>query len=837
MRTLLVTALAVAVACTSASADVFPHDWLRGASSVAVSDDATALFMNPAGLGVPGGGHTYASLSMIGENVSSFSFASKQGPLGFAYDRRYLLMGGADSQLSVSDDAVDIYYAGIGMGDGGFSVGFDYRWFRAQFGDEEKGGTWDAGILYRPGPNLSIAGVMRNITESDFMSTEQLIEQDRGRSCECNSKTTYVLGAAYRPMGSVLTLMGDASLDRDDDLEDARYTLGAEAMVTDGLTLRGSVRLYPDSDDREQEMSFGAWFDFTYAGVGASYRELDAVDDPVITYEAGTSERRQKSLFRLGGGVAEIKVSGSLSDFEPGWSLMGKPRTSAQRIVRQINTAARDESIDCILLRIRLLDRAFLGAPPALVEEVRDAVVRAKQEHGVRVVAFLEYGGGTPEYFLATAADRIVINPSSAIDGIGSYVNVMRYTGTTEKVGIEWDYMSAGEYKSTFHSLGAGPLTEAQREEVQSLVDSNHRVVLDAVMEGRGLSEDVARELCDGRLLTPPNAVSSGLVDEQGFYEDAKAAALKLAGGEVPDEPEDIVTTNVAGWRDREYDWGRKPVIAVVGAYGGIHEGEGGTDPLTGSRSIGSETLVAALKAARKDPNVKAVILRVDSGGGSGLASDIIWHETAKLAARKPFIVSMGDMAGSGGYYIAVEAEQIFAEPLTLTGSIGVVGMKPVFAKLYDKIDATYDTFRSGEHADQWSLTRKLTDDEMEMAEEAMAWFYDKFLEKASENRGIPMEQMRKLAEGRVYTGTQAMDVGLIDRLGGLSDAIDYACEKVGVDRDDAVVAYYREGMSWLDEIFARATSGLGLWRLFSLPQARANDALRLEAVDTLPID
>ena len=262
---------------------------------------------------------------------------------------------------------------------------------------------------------------------------------------------------------------------------------------------------------------------------------------------------------------------------------------------------------------------------------------------------------------------------------------------------------------------------------------------------------------------------------------------------------------DVSNWRDRDYDWGAQPVIAVVGAYGGIQEGKGGTDPLRGGQSIGSETLVKALRAARKNPSVDAVVLRVDSGGGSGLASDIIWYETVKLAAEKPLIVSMGDMAASGGYYIAIEGEKIFVEPLTITGSIGVVGRMPVYAELYDKIDATHETFKRGEHADQFSPMRKLSDEERAMAEEVIEWFYDDFIEKTAESRGMSEDRLRELAQGRVYMGSQALENGLVDERGGLSAAIDYACEKVGVEREDARLVYYREGHSLMDEFLGGA--------------------------------
>jgi protease-4 len=640
-------------------------------------------------------------------------------------------------------------------------------------------------------------------------------------------------------MGSKLTLMADASIERDQDLEDATFTGGVEAEVADGVVLRGSIMSYPYGDDRESEFSAGVWFNMTHVGFGGAYRSMERADNDILTYGLSTSDERQRTIFRMSGKIAEIDVKGPLMDFRPGWSLFGEPSNSAQYIIRDIGRAAKDKSVDVILLNIKPLGTPFLGGPSALVQEIRDEVVRVRRDHGVKVLAYCEYGAGTPEYFLATACDEIMVHPSTGIEGLGTFVTVNRFTKTTEKVGVEWDYISAGDYKSTFHALGGPPLTDVQREEVQELEDAIYEELLAAVMEGRGMSRADAERVCDGRLFIPEKSMDLGLIDTIGTYDDAKAAALALAGGDVPEDEvdfEDIGTLDVGSWRFRDYDWGKQPVIAVVGAYGGIDEGEGGTDPLRGGQSIGSETLVKALRAARKNPDVDAVVLRVSSGGGSGLASDIIRHETAKVAAEKPFIVSMGDMAASGGYYIAVDGEKIFVEPLTVTGSIGVVGMMPVIEQLFEKIDATHETFKRGEHADQFSPMRRLTDEEMAMAEEVIEWFYNDFIEMAAEARGMDPDRLRELAGGRVYTGSQAIENGLVDERGGLSAAIDYACERVGTTREDAKVVYYREGHSFMDQFMSGAMAKLGLWKLFDVDSGMQS-LNRMEAFTDLPID
>lgn len=827
MRTLLALTAAVVALCSSAGAQLVSDPWMRGASSVATNDDATAVFLNPAGLGLCNETNTYSALSMAGEDVSSVRVGFKTGPLGLGFHREYLWEPMADAGFRPSDDAVDTYIVGLAVGDTRkWSVGVHYRWLRSQFGDEEEAATWDVGLMVRPTNYLSIGGVVRNLSEPRFGAGTLAPASDGGCS-DRETRMTYTAGLALRPIGNRLTLMADASMPRDAEIEDAVFTAGAETEILDGLMLRGSIQTYPDGDDRDEEVSVGLWFNTTHMGAGTSLRTFDPAVEDIMTYGLSTSTERMRTAVKGQNGVAEIEIGGELGDDDSGWSLLGDSTTSTRRITRNIRKAAEDSSIGCLLLRIKPIAPGFLGGPSALAQEVRDEVVRAREKHGKKVLAYLEYGATAADYHIASAADVIMMNPSAMVEGISNFTTVMRYTGTTEKIGVEWDYMSAGKYKSTFHSIGAGPLTEEQRTEVQGLVDDVYAEIVDAVAEGRGLARDQAETACDGRGFTGPQAVEAGLVDSLAFWDDVKAAAVRLAGGEPPDEPDGIATEDVSSWRDKAYDWNYGPMIAVVGAYGSIDVGKAGHDPLWGGESIGSETLVAALARARRDPRVKAVVLRVDSGGGSALASDIIWKETMRVAEAKPLIVSMADVAASGGYFIACAAERIFVEPLTITGSIGVVGMKPSFAGLYEKIDATHDTFKRGKYADMWSTTRRATDEELAMAQGLIDWHYDQFVGKVAAGRELSEERVREIAEGKVYTGNQAVDIGLADEIGGLSEALDYACERVGVERDRATIAYYKARPSLLEHLLAQASAKLGLSRLFDLGAIEPQDLVQ----------
>ena len=824
MRTLVIGLCLVAILATVASANFLTDGWVRGASSVALNDDATAVLVNPAGLGMyMNESGFYGAATMAGEGTAGYTYAMKAGPLGFGFDRAYAWEPNEGGKLVPGDDALDTYTLSMALGEPRkLSLGFGYRWFRPQFGDDVKSGTWDVGALYRPTNWLSLGATAENLSEPDVFGDGMRLP------------ITYTAGVAVRPMGNRLTLMADASfLDEDDDLENVIITAGIEAELIDGLTLRGSFQSSSNDDDQLEEVSFGVFMSTLHTGVGGAMRTMEGAASDPYTVWLGTTEERMRSSVEPSGQVAEIRISGPLADENSRWSLFGTPRKGAREVIREIERAAGSGSVDVVLLRIEPLSSSFLGAPSALVQEVREAVVKAKEEDGIQFVAYMNGTAGTPEYYLATACDQIVMPRIGAIDGLGQFLNIMRYTGTAEKIGIEFDYLTAGAYKSSFHSIGAGPLTDEQRKEIQAIVDENYEETVYSMANGRGLSFSEMESLADGRIYMTPDAIEAGLVDEAGLYADAKRVAIELAGRDAPEDPTDINLVDVSTWKNKEYDWNYGPMIAVIGAYGGIGTGEGGHDPIQGGESIGSETLVAQLRSARKSDRVKAVVFRVNSGGGDAIASDIIWDEAKRLAEVKPLIVSMGNVAASGGYFIACPADYIFADPLTLTGSIGVVFMKPVISQLYDKIDATYETFKRGEYADAWSDLRHFTEDETAMAERTMEFVYEDFMQKVADGRDLPMANVRDIAEGRVFTGTKALEIGLVDELGGLTEAIEHACHEIGTTPDEATLLMYKNKTSFMDVFMSSATSKLGLWKLLNFGPDSTGEMLQMRAMIT----
>jgi len=307
------------------------------------------------------------------------------------------------------------------------------------------------------------------------------------------------------------------------------------------------------------------------------------------------------------------------------------------------------------------------------------------------------------------------------------------------------------------------------------------------------------KELADGRLFRPDELVTEHLVDTIGWEKDAKAELGKLAGERKPDK---LATTVISGRTYRTERWTPPPVVAIVGAYGDIMTGKSSRGIMRGSRTMGSATVVKQLKAASKHHGVRAIVFRVDSGGGSALASDEIVEEIRRIQRedKLPVVISMGNVAGSGGYWVSMYGDAIFADPTTITGSIGVVWFKPVIERLYEKLGLTNETFKEGEHSDGMSWSRHLTDDEMKMLDGYIGEMYGLFVDKVAEGRHLSPERVREIGGGRVYLGTQALELKLVDQLGGLRDAVEFAAKKAGIEADYRT-AYFKAYPGFLENI------------------------------------
>jgi protease-4 len=413
------------------------------------------------------------------------------------------------------------------------------------------------------------------------------------------------------------------------------------------------------------------------------------------------------------------------------------------------------------------------------IQEVRDAILDFRQSDKP-IIAFLEYGGDQA-YYLASACDRVFLLPTASLDltGIASYELFLR--GTLDKVGAYPDALHVGEYKTASNTFTEQTFTAAHREMADSLNADLYGQLIRGLADGRHKSEDEVRALIDHGPYLPEDAVRAGLVDDLA-YEDELDDKVDLGEGSVrylEQKQYRQVSPSALGLN-------RGDRIAVIYAVGVISSGESSNDS-TGTQVVGSDTLVNYIRRARADRSVRAIVLRIDSPGGSAIASDVIWRELMLTRDVKPVIASMSDVAASGGYYIAVPAHAIVAQPATLTGSIGVVSIKFVLDGTMDKLGVNVEEIARGRYAGMYSPVSQFSPEERVKMLEIMQATYDAFVEKAAAGRNTTPEKIDAIAQGRVWTGHQAKQLGLVDELGGLDRALALAKQRAKIPQDEEV--------------------------------------------------
>ena len=474
--------------------------------------------------------------------------------------------------------------------------------------------------------------------------------------------------------------------------------------------------------------------------------------------------------------VLWLRVPESLAERpsdHPLGQLLG-PRDTVGGVVDALRKARVDDRV-----------RAVVLVPPAQpglwgkVQEIR-AAVRDFRLSGKPAVAYLEYGGGQ-QYYLATACDEIFLTPTSPLDLVGVAMYEPFAREALDKIGAYPDMLHAGDFKTAANVFTETTFTPFHREMNESLSRDLYAQLVGGVAEGRGLPVPAVRALIDDGPFLPGDAVGRGLVDGLA-YEDELLE--RLAGSGEPLERLPYAEYRRVDPESLGLDAG--PSLAVVYAVGPIVLGDATVDPGGGSVA-GAQTLVEALRAARENDAIEAIILRIDSPGGSAVASDLIWRELVLAGADKPVVASMSDLGASGGYYLAMAADVIVAQPATLTGSIGVVGGKLVLGSMFAKLGIAVETVSDGRMAEMNSIFTPYSDDARVRVQELIDAVYEEFVAKAAEGRAMTREAVHAVAQGRVWTGRQALEVGLIDELGGLMRAVAIAKERAGLAADQEV--------------------------------------------------
>ncbi len=463
----------------------------------------------------------------------------------------------------------------------------------------------------------------------------------------------------------------------------------------------------------------------------------------------------------------------------------GPKQIALDKIMESIDKAATNDKIKGIYIKVGNFNASF-----ASLQEIYNGLKKFK-DSGKFIVAYSDYYGNG-SYYLSSIADKVYMNPQGTLALTGINISSMFFKGLLDKVGIEMQIFKVGTFKSAVEPFTQTSMSDANRLQLNTYINSIWNEVIGIIAKNRGItSDDINNYANSGGFFGEAQAtVNQKLIDSLVYQSDMKTILESLAGKDY--NTLDLEDMSLVAKTEKR----SKNRIAVVYAVGGIDDGsESGID----SEKISEELLKLA-----DDDKIKAVVLRVNSPGGSAFGSEQIWHSAGVVKAKKPLVVSMGDYAASGGYYIACNADRIFAQPTTLTGSIGIFGMFPNTKGLVDKIGIKFDNVKTNKFSNFGEIYRPMTDEEKVILQKYIEQGYDLFTKRCADGRGLSQDSIKAIAEGRIYSGIDAIRLGLVDELGGLNEAIAFAAQKANLE--DYIIKQYptvKTLMEQLSEAFS----------------------------------
>jgi protease-4 len=768
--------------------------------SFALQDDGTSLGGNPAGLGFVGGLevdflHNGFYQDRPGD-ANALYFSGGLGPLalGLGFDWMNRQLCAPACAPGAAPTSYRRTSAGGALRLGELSLGAVHRGFSGL-----DLSSWDFGLLARPARWLSLGAGMLDANRPSALPRR------------------WVVSAGLRPAREQLDLAGDlrwsectnapAGAACGFDHRDLIFT--AQARVGSGVAVIGQLGIL---DGSRTTGLLGLQLDLPR--LGAAYAAGFGSGGGRDSWRLRASTERWPPVVIPFWRGAEIDLKKALSHPPPGplALLFGTAqRDPLAETLAALRRLARDPSTKVVVLRS--------GGMPfglARAQELR-AGIEDLRASGKKVVFFLESGGDL-EYSVALSADRIYAAPQAVLLVNGFAASALFAAAGLDKLGVKAEFFRVGAYKNAPDLFTRTGMSGEQREVESSLLDDLYGRYVKRISDARHLDEGRVKSLLDEGILKPGEAVQTGLIDGLVYPDQLEEEAGKVLGAKV--------TLDKVGTEEparRELRWGGRSRIAVVRVVGNIVRGEGGRDPFGAVRLAGSDGIVRHIRHAADDPTVAAIVVRVDSPGGDGTASDLIWRELvrARKEKKKPVIASMGDVAASGGYYVAAGADSIFAEPATITGSIGVFIGHFDASALLGKLGLNLVTLKRGASADLFNPERSLTDAERKTLQAWVDAFYADFVSHVAQARGLTEPEVDRVAQGRVWTGAQALERKLVDRLGGLEDALAEARRRAGFTADEALIVDDEEAVSVDLTSFAGATA------LDALPLGLAPRALR----------
>lgn len=768
----LAVALALAGVALPASAQV-GGELTRGpttgldqpAPSAALTDGPQASVVNPAGLRFLDG----LSLRYLHQEGSTGVLDAPDGdglylggkifaPIGWGVALEWL------RNAAVGDDVRRTTWS-LALGGETASIGAAVHYFSSDSKALDDIGAVDLGAMIRPARYLSVGFTVLDVDASNLNGFEL--------------PRRYDAALGLRPFGDWLTLAVDAEIPGGDDTNvdvgwDATtlaYT--ARAELARGVTLVGNLAHRVDGEGPVLGQ-VGLRVDFSHLGVEATPLLQSGGGAPGALVAVDLSAAAQRGVETHRDRVAVVDLDKTLAS---GGGFQLFPSTAREPMVDAIegfHRLADDDGVDAVVVKIRSLPGVSLGE----AYELRRALLDLRAS-GKKVVALINSASDT-EYYVASAADRILAAPEGAhtINGFASRVNF--YADTLQMIGVEVQAAKMAEYKNLPDSFTRREISEPQREVVNSLLDSLFETYVRETAASRGMDEARFREILVTGIQSSALAKELGLVDEIVWNDELDGAMERLLKHRVQLES---TTLRAAPWTS----WGTAPVIAVIPIEGNIVAGRGGGD-FGLLETVGERAVTDAIANAAADPAVRAIVLRIDSGGGDAGGSQRIWRAVVKAREKKPVVASLGDAAASGGYYAAAGAARIFAAPTTITGSIGVFWLKPSFQGLLQNLLEvhTYSTNR-GELAELDSIQKPWNEAEAAAVQRWVEAAYTDFLDAVAAGRGMTREAVHEVARGRVWTGAQARERKLVDDLGGLSEALRWARTEGGLSATEPV--------------------------------------------------
>lgn len=773
MRLAVAAVAVVGILAAAPAAAQAPAPLLHGNESAAATDDAIGFLVNPAA-----GGLRYPVEFAFGftrpesGDDRGFGALATQG-LGLALEDR----GGRRA-----------WTLALGQGREDLRLGARVQWLDAP----GAGPVADValGALSRPTPWLSLGGVAGHLTEPDVAGAPLRRE--------------WTAAAGLRPLaldrarafdqGPRLTLTADATWREDEAFDRARVRFGGEIELLPGIALRGAV-------ENRHGWQAGIALLSARATIAARTAHDDGGDRVATTWLGAIHRGEERTVVPwTPRRVAALELGGALADEAGGGSLLGGPgAVAAAPVHRALERALEDPLTRGVLLELR----GVRGM--AQLEELRPRLQRLRAA-GKPVVAYLEDGGGRGDLFLAAACDRVVASEEAFFAGLGLRVERRSYRSALARYGLRLDRASIGPYKSAWRSFSVDSTTDADEESIQHLLDRAQELFVSVVATDRRIPRERVLAPLDGRSWESADLARFGVIDSVGYRDDALRILGRLAG--LGDAPR-MADPGRHGAARRAWAVPRR--VAVVYAGGEITTGRSGNDLLSGP-TLGSETFARTIEHAFRRRDVQAVVLRIESPGGLAIAANLMHHaaERWKRATRKPLIVSMGRVAASGGYYIAAPADRIFADRSTATGSIGVVYVKPSLEAFYARQGVRQEFYERGDFMRGSSAAADWDARMQAAADSGVARSYERFLSKVAAGRGLPVETVREAAQGRVWTGEDALALGLVDEIGGLEAAIAEARRRAGIPMDERIAPaeYRRPRGSLLERVVRTALRG-----------------------------